>query len=115
MAISTVREQVRISTALLADFSNAIAPFQKNVFIFAHQYTVANGDYVAGYQLQIDLDGAQEILVSDTKETITTTTIAIAHTVGAITAGAGRQGASILTAATNASSTSVRFFAIVRV
>jgi len=112
MATDTIREQVRISSALLADFSNAISPFQKNVFIFAHRY-VAGTDYTATNDIVIELDGAQEVLYCSTMEMITTTTD-IAHTVAALS-GTGRQGKSITTAATNASSVSVHLFAIVRV
>lgn len=109
---TTIREQVRISSALLADFSNAISPFQKNVFIFAHRY-VAGTDYTATDAVTIELDGAQEVLFAEVKEQ-TTTTSDIAITTAALSA-AGRQGYSIVTAATNASSAALHLFAIIRV
>lgn len=113
MATKTKRLQVRLSSELLADGSNGGRIFlTKDVMIFNHQYVVADGDYDVTDQLIIEFDGAQEVLYCSLIE-ITANAAALAYSAPA--AISGRQGLTITSAATNASSVAVQMFAIVRV
>lgn len=114
MADTTIRLNVGTNDALLADYRNAFYPVQKNVFIFARRYVVADGDYTATDALIIQFDGGQEILYQDAKEVLAASTAPISSTEADIS-GTGRQGKQITTAASNASSLAVELFAIVRV
>ena len=68
MAQDTKTYEIGKANELLADIRNSGAPyFEKDVFIFAHRYTVTT-DYTAGYGLTINVNGAQEILFASVKE-----------------------------------------------
>jgi len=111
MATVTKRLQVEQANEMLVDCRNAIFPFTKDVFIFAHRYNVTT-DYPAGDNLVIEIDGAQEILYSNLKEVLAATNTNLNAVEGDIST---RLGKNLTTAVTNASSLAVEFFAIVRV
>lgn len=112
-----VRLYARKNSALLADCSSPMHPFEKSVMIFVHKFT-AGTDYTAGGALTLEVDGAQNVLYADFKDVLSDEGLGSA--VSALTytedgLGAGRQGKSLVTANTNASSAYVMFYAIVGV
>ena len=114
MATDTKTLSVGTCSELLADVRNAgKAFFEKNVMIFAHEYAVTT-DYTAGNNLVINFVGAQQILFFEAKENLAATNTDLNAVESAYSSGTNI-GKTMTTAATNASSLTVKVFAIVRV
>ena len=112
MAQDTKTYEIGKANELLADIRNSGAPyFEKDVFIFAHRYTVTT-DYTAGYGLTINVNGAQEILFASVKEVLAATNTDLNAVESDYATGVGK---TLTTATSNASSLAIEVFIIARV
>jgi hypothetical protein len=114
MSTDTIRTYIDGTDMLKVDARNAVFPMIGNGFMIYSKNLVVTTDYTATNTLTFEFDGAQEVLYFSAKEILAATNTDL-NAVKSDISTAGRQGVTVLTAATNGSSLEVEIFAIIKV